>query len=825
MAVALFNSAPGLGRFVAAAAIQARAGTKAPTRRALLVGINNYDRLHQPPSSRETRSGRGSESPLDSPKLFGHLDGPLNDVQEIAKILELRRGYSRENIHLLPEKEATHDGILAAIQRYLIDEAAPGDECFFYFGGHGSFIINSKSEQPNKQDETIVPIDYVRPIQSRDQVKDIRDKELVQYFNRALDKGIVLTVIVDSCHSGSIARGDNTVRARTGPAGQFDIAEPPPADPDRSRKPADRGALILSAALAEQPANEREYDGVYYGDFTRALTEVLSSASADVLTAEQFFQQVSARMRSRGIPAEPSLDANNDRRKRTLFGSPASNTARPQILACVRVDLVKGDVLLDKGRAFSITEGSEFIQKTGIALGAGSVRLRITKAEMTGSVAAPIPSAGIRKVKVGDTFEQDKWAASKDSISIWLPPSSLTAAEVKRVAQEMASLRDSDRVRIVDDPTREVATHRLYFDGTDWRLDLPAGASENLGRAPAAQAVIEKAGATPNNKARLFVSLPLINELKDRIKLGPGTPKNAVNLASSENGASYKLIGRSADGGASIEYCWVLPGAIKAETEAERLARQSGLTSSEPEPKPSPLPPITDWVKSGDNSETLSATARRLEDLALTLNKISGWVTLQAPQDSATMDSPFPFHLTLLNRDGTPVRDKLIEDETYQVALVADKTAPQGGSTEQRWVYVISIDKYGRTSLLYPTDVGIGNQYPKLVDNKPQFDVPPLGLFQVVGPSNGGVLGPETYILLATRERLADAKALEFEGVRTAEETRSDKASRGAPGQAASPLDDLLEELGSVSRSAVPKTTAANWSVQQLFRVSVPKSR
>jgi hypothetical protein len=793
-----FSSGPS----VAAAAKQASA--KAPTRRALLVGINNYKTLSP-----------GSRGAFDS------LNGPLKDVEELAKLLESRYGFKRENIHILPEKEATHDGILAAIQRYLIDQAAPGDECLFFFAGHGSFIINSKSAQSNRQDETLVPIDYVRSITKKEEFKDLRDKELAQYFNRALDKGIVLTVIADSCHSGSIARGDTTIKARSLGGEKFDLAEPPSAS--ENKRPGDRGALIFSAALAEQIAWESEYNGVARGDFSHALIEVLSSPSAEMLTAEQVFQQVAARMKSRGLAQEPNLDANSDRRRRTLFGSPTSySTGRP-IFVVRGVDVAKGEVTLDKGRAFGITEGSELIQKTSIAAGARPVRLRITNAtEMTSSVAKPVTPAEIRKVKVGDTFEQDKWAASKDSIQIWLPPANLSAAEVKRIAQEMAKLRASDRIQIVDDPTQQVATHRLYFDGTNWKLDLPSGASENLGRAPTAQAVIEKSSATSNGKARLFVSLPLFSELRSRIKLGPGTAKSAVNIAASESGATYKLIGRATDGGASIEYAWVLPGAIKAETEAEALARGSSNGTST-EPKPSPLPPITDWVKVGDDAEALAKAAGELEDLALRLNKISGWVTLQAPLGSGTLDPLFPFRLTVLKRDGTPAGDKLLENETYQLALVADQTAAQSGRMEKRWVYVFSIDKNGNSSLLYPADVGVGNQYPKEADGQLQLAIPPLAEFKVVGPSDGGVLGPETYILLATTERLADPVALEFEGVRTPEEIRNNRvATKGERGEN-SPLEELLTGIGSVARSAKVTRTSANWSIQQLFFVSVPK--
>lgn len=164
--------------------------------------------------------------------------------------------------------------------------------------------------------------------------------------------------------------------------------------------------------------------------------------------------------------------------------------------------------------------------------------------------------------------------------------------------------------------------------------------------------------------------------------------------------------------------------------------------------------------------------------------------------------------------DGTPLgeNDRLVEEGIYRLTLAAEKSDLDQSDLDSRWVYVFSIDGKGDSSLLYPGDQGIGNQFPK-ADRAASIT---LSRFRIKGAQRGGVLGPETYILLTTRERLAAPGALEFQGVRTRGE--GDEKGRAEK----SPLDDLLEDIGAQSRSGEKVSTGANWTVQQVFLESVP---
>ena len=165
----------------------------AETRRALLIGIDKYVSGKAPSGQTGptimtlAASGRGD---------WSDLDGAVNDVDVLQQILTARYGFKPEDIRVLRNFEATRDRILSETKTWLIDAAAPGDVSFFFYAGHGSQVKNSRTEEADGLDESIVPSDANKG------APDIRDKELAGVFGGAVDKKLRLTVIFDSCHSG-----------------------------------------------------------------------------------------------------------------------------------------------------------------------------------------------------------------------------------------------------------------------------------------------------------------------------------------------------------------------------------------------------------------------------------------------------------------------------------------------------------------------------------------------------------------------------------------------------------------------------------------------
>src|SRR5208337_3782523 len=243
--------------------------------RALLIGINTY----QPPGTTAAHPAGCTYGRCELGQ-FQNLDGSVNDAQSMADLLTSPKfgfpasqvvlltdpapPHPRPGVIILPASETTRDGILAAMQKYLVDIPKKGDTVVFYDASHGSLRVNNKGNKLTVRvdgkyvhaDSTMVPSDaYTGGY-------DVRDREMTRIFSAALDKGIHLTVIFDSCHSGGATRGIGPkYRERSLAFDPRDIAEAPDVLPNGQPRPApterqDNPALVFSAAQQDQSAKE-----------------------------------------------------------------------------------------------------------------------------------------------------------------------------------------------------------------------------------------------------------------------------------------------------------------------------------------------------------------------------------------------------------------------------------------------------------------------------------------------------------------------------------------------------------------------------------------
>src|SRR5436309_10620517 len=244
---------------------------QAAGRHALLIGINDYSASHLP-----AIPGR-SVPERDVP----NLDGAVNDVQIMRDLLVTLHGFNASDIGILTDQTATRSAIFRELGQRLVESTRSGDVVFFYFSGHGSQVRNSRSREADRLDESILPAD------SRRGAPDIRDKELLAIFNAILDRGARLTIVLDTCHSGSGARGlDGGLHYRGVSPDLRDVA-----DPFDAPAPERRGALVLSAAQDFDLAFETLDDsGKIRGAFTWALARAMRDADAGEPASETFLR-------------------------------------------------------------------------------------------------------------------------------------------------------------------------------------------------------------------------------------------------------------------------------------------------------------------------------------------------------------------------------------------------------------------------------------------------------------------------------------------------------------------------------------------------------
>lgn len=610
-----------------------------PRRRALLIGINDYSASRLGPRPRVIPPERD----------WDNLSGAVTDVGLIQEMLVLLYGFDRRDIVTLTDQNATRAAILHAIEQHLVQKAAKGDVLFFYYAGHGSQVRNSLSDERDKLDESIVPAD------SRLGANDIRDKELRRPFNRILDRGAQLTILMDNCHSGSGARGLTTGERPRG------IKLDPRDAADRTNygpRPDDRGALVLAAAQDFDDAWEmRDEDGRMHGAFSWAWIRAMRDSSTAESAADTF-ARAAARLRTEKPYQTPVMAGVPRARFRPFLGA---RTDRPNGRAVIAVKDVRrdGTVLLHGGWANGLAVGSEL----RLLDGQSTTRVVVTAISGLANSEARVEKARSlpHSLRAGALMEIVGWAAPPGRpLRVWIPRLS---GDISALAARLSSEAKRRGVQWISDPVETTPGHLLRFGKRRWELIGPGRRIEELADPMTAMARIPSG-------ASLFVQLPA------------AATRDIEGVAHAERveDADYILTGRYAQ--RQLSYAWVRPNTRGTDR------RMSGL------------PVRTAWV---DDPVTL-------RDAALRLHRIHAWLLLESPPQSR-----YPYRLALRrSRDGEFAKDVLIGGERYNPLLRA--AGPLPARMPQRYVYVFMIDGDGNGILLYPAG-GTGsveNRYPAL---------------------------------------------------------------------------------------------------------------
>lgn len=159
------------------------------TQRALLIGIEDYPAL---------------------PKLHGCV----NDARLMQALLRDTFGFPATNITLLENDAATRDAILAAFDA-LIAATNQDDVVVITYAGHGSQMTDLEGDEPTGLDSTIMPFDS-EGWQGKN--RDITDDEIGLKLQALGERSSCITLIFDSCHSGTITRDAMGTGGRSVPA-------------------------------------------------------------------------------------------------------------------------------------------------------------------------------------------------------------------------------------------------------------------------------------------------------------------------------------------------------------------------------------------------------------------------------------------------------------------------------------------------------------------------------------------------------------------------------------------------------------------------------
>jgi pimeloyl-ACP methyl ester carboxylesterase len=296
-----------------------------------------------------------------------NLRGCVNDVEAMKIFLTDQLSVPEDHIRVLRNQYATRSGIIEAFQSFLINnpDIKYGDQLLVHYSGHGSQMKDHTGVEPDGYNETLVAHD------SRTSgIYDIPDKTLAVLLDRlAAQKGNHITVILDSCHSGSGTRkveSPGGARIRRVPADD----RLPPADLDadllagastRSAGPSGWSTagvpyLLLAACrdyeeANEYPARDEAQRVIWHGALTYFTLQHLKHTVPGT-TYIELHEEVASRVNAEYPSQMPQCEGD---RHRVLFGG-----MRVQRDAFITVQRVEGDTItLGAGLVHGLRQGTE----------------------------------------------------------------------------------------------------------------------------------------------------------------------------------------------------------------------------------------------------------------------------------------------------------------------------------------------------------------------------------------------------------------------------------------------------------------------------------
>ena len=241
----------------------------------------------------------------DYPKKSGWGDiSSTNDVPLIKQTL-LNQDFKESNITVLKDKGATYEGIKKVIAAFT-GSLSPGDIAVIHFSGHGQPIYDTNNDEIDGYDEAWIPYDAMATYDEFGYQGEhhLRDDELgnmfVKIMNQLGAKGQLL-LLMDSCHSGTAARGVIGGKSR-GSVIPFQPKGYKGKNNDDENlsiidreKIGDNAAPYIAISGASAKQLNYEHKDLNVGSLSFAFSQVMASLPTD-FTYRQLFARINAKM-------------------------------------------------------------------------------------------------------------------------------------------------------------------------------------------------------------------------------------------------------------------------------------------------------------------------------------------------------------------------------------------------------------------------------------------------------------------------------------------------------------------------------------------------
>ena len=252
------------------------------------------------------------------------LRGCVPDVKNMSRLIQGQYGFDAGDITMLTDFDATKKAMEEAITG-MVKGAKRGDVLLLHFSGHGSNVPDDNDEEADNRDEILCPTDL-------DWYDPFRDDWLRNVFD-GLSAGVSLTMISDSCHSGTVTRAieppDAPLLERYLPS-PWDLATVESGrdltattrgtlhkatEEERKARdivPVDIPEVLISGCRADQTSADAHISGGYAGALTYHLVEALAEAGTP-LSYRDLHDQTCEKLKRGRYEQVPQLEGSEAR--------------------------------------------------------------------------------------------------------------------------------------------------------------------------------------------------------------------------------------------------------------------------------------------------------------------------------------------------------------------------------------------------------------------------------------------------------------------------------------------------------------------------------
>ncbi len=319
-------------------------------------------------------------------RYYANLRGCVRDISHVEAFLQRTFKMPPENILRLTatdtgnqepseprERWPTYENMVNAFKQ-LTDMAQAGDQVYVHYSGHGGRLPTLLPELKGETglDEGLVPTDV-----GDSAARYLRDIELTKLLNDMVAKGLTVTVVLDSCHSGGMTRGRGDVAVRG--ISRVDTTPRPTESLAGSHRqlaelwgqlteggvrdvslgggwlPEPKGYVLLAACRPSESAYEAVFEGTEHNG---ALTYWLLDSLGDIgpgLSYKVLHDRVLAKVHSQFAEQTPQLQGEGDR---VVFG--AEQVQPVFTVPVLEVETAQERVLLNAGQAQGLGVGAQF---------------------------------------------------------------------------------------------------------------------------------------------------------------------------------------------------------------------------------------------------------------------------------------------------------------------------------------------------------------------------------------------------------------------------------------------------------------------------------